>query len=352
MLFGLSLSIGFWPFVLLLAVLTVGLSFHHALYTPREQRTYMLFGLMLLGMASYLLLEVLYFGASSMWAAMTPKFFPPRSISLILQGIIIAVFSGNLLFVSIFRRKPGGIGRDFQSAFIILGIFFITNTFSRQEMLQDVMIFVPCMILIALDKWQHIGRMAIVYVVCNVGLFFLLPPIQIDPQIAMADSRRTHSNGAIAFSYYESSDLFSYAELRAQQSGEDEALELLSKERMDSTLILINPSTDTWFDAATLGAEFPRNNFGWYYGQPINLVRINGLAGYRIIFVRLLRCRILQDYSRKQFARTFLDSALAPGTILRESEHFQFIDCRINDFARKTLIDQLIHMQYQGYHHH
>ncbi len=350
-LFGLSLSIGFWPFVLLIAVMTIGLNLHHATYSPRAKQTYVLFGLMLVGMASYLLLEIFYFGAAQVWAAMSPKFFPPRGISLILQGLIVAVFSTNILLVTVFRRKRGGISRDFQSAFLILGVFFITNVFSREEMLQDVVILLPCFILVALEKWDRIGRMGIIYIVCNLGLFFLLPAFETDPEIALANPRRTHPIDEIAFSYYGASDFFSFAQLREEKAGEEEARSLLSRERIDSTLVLIDASTDTWLDAGTLAAKFPQNNFGWYYGQPINLVRWNGLRD--TAFIRPPTAMpYLAGLFEKTFARKFLDSALAPGTPIKESQRFQFIDCRMSDDARKALVDQIIYLQYQGFHHH
>jgi hypothetical protein len=357
LLFGLSLSIGFWPFVLLIAVVTVGLNLHHTTYGPRAKQTYVLFGLMLVGMASYLLLEIFYFGTAHVWAAMNPKFFQPRGISLIAQGIIIAVFSTNVLLATIFRRKTGGIARDFQSGFLILGIFFLTNAFSRDEMLHDITIIVPCLILVAMDKFTNSWRLGAIYAVFNLGLFFFLPAIQMNSEIAMPDQRRTQSNDAISFSYYGASDLFSYAELREESAGEEEAIQLLSHAHLDSTLVLINPSTDTWFDAATLGPArigdnaSQQNNFGWFFGQPINLVRINGLRD--TAYIRPPSSMpYLSGLFEKQFARKFLDNALPPNTPLHESERFQFIDCRGNNAARKALIDQLIRLQYQGFHHH
>ncbi len=350
-LFGLSLSIGFWPFVLLIAVVTVGLNLHHTTYGLRAKQAYVLFGLMLLGMACYLLLEIFYFGSAHVWAAMNPKFFPPRGISLIAQGIIIAIFSTNILLVTIFRRKVGAVGREFQSAFLILVVFFLTNMFARDEMLHDVAIIVPCLILIALDKFTNPWRLGAIYAVVNLGLFFFLPAFQISSEITMPDKRRTQSNDAISFSYYGASDFFSYAQLHEEQTGEEEAQELLSRERLDSTLVLINPSTDTWFDAATLGAEFPDNHFGWFYGQPINLVRINGLRD--TAYIRPPSSMpYLAGLFEKQFARKLLDPALPPNTPLKESQRFQFVDCRGNDAARKALIDQLISVSYQGFHHH
>ncbi len=351
LLFGLSLSIGFWPFILLIAVVTVGLNLHHTTYGPRSKQTYVLFGLMLVGIASYALLEIFYFGSAHVWAAMNPKFFQPRGISLIAQGIIIAIFSTNVLLATIFRRKAGGIGREFQSAFVILGVFFLTNMFSRDEMLHDVAIIVPCLILMALDKFTHVLRLGIIYVACNLALFFFLPAFTISSEIAMPNPRRTLSNDQISFSYYGASDFYSYAQLREEKAGEDEARELLSRERLDSTLVLINPSTDTWFDAATLGALYPQNNFGWFYGQPINLVRLNGLRD--TAYIRPASSMpYISGLFEKQFAKEFIDKALPPNTALQESERFQFIDCRGNDAARKALIDQLIGLEYEGFHHH
>lgn len=349
--FGLSLSIGFWPFVLLIAVVTVGLSLHHATYGPRAKASYVLFGLMLVGMASFALLEIFYFGSAHVWAAMNPRFFEPRGISLVAQGIIIAVFSTNILLLSIFRRKAGGIARDFQSAFVILGVFFLTNTFSRDEMLHDAVILVPCLIIIALDKFAVAWRMGLVYIVCNIGLFIFLPSFQISSEIAMPNPRRTQSTDAISFSYYGVSDLMSYEQLREEKAGEDEARELLSHERLDSTLILINPTTDTWFDAATLGAMDPQNSFGWFYGQPINLVRINGLRD--TAYIRPPSSMpYLSGLFEKEFARKFLDPVLQPNIPRKESLRFQYIDCRGNEAARKSLVDQMISLQYQGFHHH
>jgi hypothetical protein len=351
LLFGLSLSIGFWPFILLISVVTVGLNLHHTTYGPRSKQTFVLLGLALVGMASYLLLEIFYFGTAHVWSAMIPKFFPPHGISLIAQGIIIAIISSNVLLASIFRRKAGGVSREFQSAFVILGVFFLTNTFSRDEMLHDAAILVPCLIIIALDKFTNVWRLGAVYAAVNLGLFFFLPAFQINSQIAMPEPRRTQSNDAISFSYYGASDLFSYAQLREESAGENEARELLSKERLDSTLVIINPSTDTWFDAATLGTQFPKYNFGWYFGQPVNMVHINGLRD--TAYIRPPSSMpYVSGLFEKQFARTFIDSALPPRTPLKESQRFQFIDCRGNDAARKALIDQLISLEYQGFHHH
>jgi hypothetical protein len=356
-LFGLSLSIGFWPFVLLIAVVTVGLSLHHATYGPRSKQTYILFGLMLVGTASYMLLEIFYFGYAHVWSAMNPKFFPPRGISLIAQGFIIAIVSANILLVTIFRRKAGDIAREFQSAFVILGVFFLTNTFSRDEMLHDVVILVPCLILVALDKFTNAWRLGAIYAIFNLGLFFFLPAFQTSSEVAMPDLKRTQSNDDVSFSYYGTADLFSYAQLHEEKAGEEEAMELLSHARLDSTLVLINPSTDTWFDAATLGAAsigddaFPQKNFGWFYGTPINLVRKNGLIDTAYIRPPA-SMPYISGLFEKEFARKFIDPALPPNTPLKESQIFQFIDCRGNEAARKALIDQLISVSYQGFHHH
>ena len=350
LIFGLSLSIGFWSFILLIALLTVGLNLHHTIYTPRAKQTYVLFGLVLVGAAAYLLLEVFYFGTAHLWSAINPRFFPPRGISLIAQGLIIAVFSINVLFAVIFRRKPGGIAREFQSAFLILGVFFITNLFSREEMLQDMVIILPCLVLVALDRFGQIGRMGLIYSVANLGLFFALPSYQADPQLALPGPRRTASNDQVAFSYYKTFDLFSYRALREEQRGEVEVQALLSTERLDSTLVLMNSSTDTWFDAGTLGAEFPEANFGWFYGQPINLVRIDGLKD--TAFIRPQPATpYLAGLFEKSFARQFIDSTMPRNVPVQETEHFQFIDCRGNDSARQALIDRLIYLQYQGFHH-
>ena len=351
LLFGLSHYIRFWPFLLQIAVVTLGQNLHHTTYGLRSKATYVLFGLMMVGMASFAVIEIFYFGAAHVWAAINPKFSQPRGISLIAQGIIIAIFSTNVLLVTIFRRKTGGVGRDFQSAFVILGAFFLTNMFSRDEMLQDVAIIVPCLILIALDKFTNLWRFGIIYAVVNLGLFLFLPAFQISSEIAMPDKLRAQSNDQISFSYYGASDFYSYAQLREEKAGEDEAMELLSHARLDSTLVLINPSTDTWFDAATLGALFPQNNFGWFYGQPINLVRMNGLRD--TAYIRPASSMpYISGLFEKQFAIKFLDRALPPNTPIKESQRLQFIDCRGNEAARKALIDQLIAMEYQGFHHH
>jgi hypothetical protein len=350
LLFGFSLSIGFWPFVLLIATLTVGLNLHHTLYTPRAKQTFVLFGLVTVGAAAYLVLEVFYFGTAHLWSALNPRFFSPRGVSLIAQGLIIAVFSINVLFAVIFRRKPGGLAREFQSAFLILGVFFITNLFSREEMLQDVVIILPCLVLVALDRFGQKGQMALIYSAVNLGLFLALPSFQADPQLAMAVPRRTASNDAIAFSYYKTFDLFSYQHLREEQFGEAEVRSLLSSERLDSTLVLLNSSTDTWFDGGTLGAEYPEARFGWFYGHPTNLVRIDGLKDTEFIRPES-SAPYCSGLFEKSFAQSFIDSSLPPGIPLRETEHFQFIDCRGNEAARRTLIDQLIFLQYQGFHH-
>src|ERR1019366_2708742 len=189
------------------------------------------------------------------------------------------------------------------------------------------------------------------YSVFNLGFFFFLPAFQIRSEIAMPNQHHTQSNDAISFSYYGASNLFSYAQLREEKAGEEEARELLLHQQLDSTLVLINPSTDTWFDAATLGALFPQNNFGWFYGTPINLVHINGLRDTAYIRPPA-SIPYLSGLFEKEFARKFIDNALPPNAVLKESQRFQFIDCRGNEAARKALIDQLISVSYQGFHHH
>ena len=358
-LFGLSLSIGFWPFILLIAVFTVGLNYHHTIYTPRSKRTYQLIGLILIGAASWLMLQIFYFGTSNVWAAINPKFYRPREANLILQGVIIALFSVNLLFAAVFIRKRGTLAREYQSAFIILGIFFLLNTFSREQMLADTTILLPCIILVMLDrlpfKGSRIGTarisfFGISYLVLNVVLFFLIPSFTNDPQIALSVTRRTKASEDISWHYYDNFDLFSYPKLIEKQSGEDEAHKLLSGVRLDSTLVLINPGTDYWFDAGTLGAEFPNSKFGWFYGNPINMVRLNGLKD--TAFIRPAAATpYLSGLFDKTFAHQFIDSVLPSGIPLRESERFQYIDTRGNESGRRALIDRLIYWQYQGFHH-
>ncbi len=349
LLFGLSLAIGFWPFVLLIAVLTIGLNIHHARYTLRAKDTYLFFGIILLGAASYLLLELFYFGTAHVWTAINPHFYTPRGVSRIAEGIVIAVFSFNVLFVLFFRRKLGGIGKDFQPAFLILGIFFLANTFSRDAMLEDVVTILPCLILVALDKFEKIGRLAIIYCAVNLVVFLFLPSFTANPELASAEQRRVSSQDAISFSYYKAFDFFSYAKMRQIKAGEEEVRDLLSRERLNSTLVIVNSSTDSWFDAATLGAEFPNGNFGWYYGRPLNTVRWNGL-GDSIFLRRNPAIPYLSGLFEKLYAQEFIDSTLPPDVPMRESEHFQFIDCRGNEAARKALLDQLFFLQYQGFH--
>ncbi len=350
LLLGLSLSIGFWPFVLLISVLTVGLNLHHTVYTLRSKSTFALFGLILVGVASYLLLEIFYFGGAHVWNAMNPAFYPPHGVSLIAQGLIVAAVSANLLLILPVRRKRGGLGREFSSAFLILGVYVITNLFSREEMLHDAAILVPCLILVAMDslpKWERFGM---IYIAFNLLLFFLLPAIPLDPQIALSDRSRTERNDPIAFSYYGAFDLFSDQALLAQRSGESQARAIILQEQIDSTLVLLNGGTDEWFDGATLGALFPQGHFGWFYGVPINRVRINGLLD--TAFARPLPERpYLAGLFEKSFARTFIDSALPPGVPLKESADLQYIDCRGNAEARKALIDRLLSLEYQGFHH-
>ncbi|HEY3873959.1 MAG TPA: glycosyltransferase family 39 protein [Candidatus Kapabacteria bacterium] len=353
-LFGLSLSIGFWPFVLMMAIVTVALNIHHTRYTLRSKETLRLFGLMLLGIASYLVLEIFYLGTAHLWHAINPQFFPPRYTNRIAEGIIVAIFSTNVLLAGLFQRKKGspkiGIARDFQAAFLILGLFFIANTFSREDFLQDVVIFVPCLILVSIERMEKLPMIAGIYFAWNLGMFFLLPIFSADPQLGLADARRVHSTDAIALAYYESSDLMSYAKLRDEHALETEARELLAKEPLDSTLVLLTPNTDAAFDAGTLAAEFPSRQFGWFYGQPINQVRIDGITDTLL----MRRNDTLLYYAGlfdKPFAREFIDNALLPGTRLDESEHFQSIDTRRNDSQSRKLIDRMIYLEYQGFHH-
>jgi len=349
-LFGLSLSAGFWPFVLLISVVTVALNLHHRTYTPRSKKTFGLLGLVLLGVASYVTIEIFYFGTAHLWNAINPYTFPVRWTSLIAEGIILALFSSNALLAAIFGRKHGTLGRDFQATLVILGVFFVLNTFSREDMLHDATILVPCLIIMALDRFEKIYRFATIYLVINIGAFLLLPAFRLEPEYAIANARRTKPNDKIAFSYYESQDLLSLGKILDQNSMEEEARQLLSKQRLDSTLVLINPTTDEWLDAATLGAEFPNAKFGWFYGYPINIVRINGLED--TAFIRPpASTPYLSGLFERSFARTSLDSALAPGTPVQESEHFQYIDTRGNDARRRSLIDQLIFLQYEAKHH-
>ncbi len=347
LLFGLSLSIGFWPFILFIAVLTIALNLHHSVYTPKARATYVLFGLIAVGVASYLLLELFYFGGAHVWQAINPTFYPPRGVSRILEGIILAVFSINVLFVLLFRKK-GNLSRDFQSAFVILGVFFIANTFSRDAMLEDVAIILPCLILVALDKYVNPVRIAIIYGIVNIGLFVSLPSFVSNPELALATQRRVSSKDDIAFSYYKALDLFSYTTVEKQNTVEIEARNLLSQEPLDSTLVILNPSTDTWLDAATLAAEFPNDKCGWYYGRPLNVVRLNGLRDTE--FIKMPGTPYLAGLFDKEFAREFIDSSLPAGVPLRESQHLQYINCRGNEAARKALIDQLFFLQYEGFH--
>lgn len=349
LLFGLSLAIGFWPFILSISILTFAFNIHHTRYTLRSKETYLFFGIILVGAASYLFLEIFYFGTSHLWEAINPAYYAPRGVNRILEGIIIAVFSINALLTLGFWKKAGGIGREFQPAFLILGLFFIANTFSRDAMLHDAAIILPCLILVALDKVKQFALFSGIYFAVNLGLFVLLPSFEANPQLALANSRRTTSQDAIAFSYYETFDLFSYAQAREMATGEEEARNLLSGQPRDSTLVLLNASTDTWLDAGTLGAEFPTAHFGWYYGRPLNVVRLNGVTD--TIFFKLgPAVPNLCGLFEKSFAREFIDSTLPPSIPIRESEHFQYIDCRGNEAAKRALIDQLFYLQYQGVH--
>ena len=351
LLFGLSLSIGFWSFILLIAIFTVGLNYHHTIYTLRAKRTYALLGLVLIGAASWLLLQIFYFGASHVWPEINPQFYRPREINLILQGVLIALFSINVLFAAIFgRRKGSALAREYQSAFIILGAFFLTNTFSREEMLADAMILLPCIILVALDRIASIKYVAVSYLVVNLGLFLFLPSFTNGPEIAMAIARRTKPSEDISWHYYGNFDMLSYPKLLEQNAGEQEVKKLLVGVRLDSTLVLVNSGTDYWFDAGTLGGEFPNAKFGWLYGTPINIVRINGLKDTG--FIRpSAAAPYLSGLFDKSFAHRFIDSVLPPGIPLRESERFQYIDTRRNEAGRKALIDRLIYLQYQSLHH-
>ncbi len=353
LIFGLSLSIGFWPFVLLLAVVTVGLNFHHATYTPRLRQTYQLFGLVLLGAASYILLEIFLFGTAHVWEMMMPKVYQPREISLIAQGLIIGLFSVNMLVIAVFVRRQDSIARDFQSAFVILVAFLLLNTFSREDMLHDVMVLIPCVILVGVDKCglsRRRGLIGAAYLGVNLGLFFLLPTFLPDPQIAMPSAKRTVSSSDVSLHHYASADFFSYAKLREQAAGEEEVRAVLETARLDSTLVLITPGTDYWFDAATLGAMYPSAKFGWFYGNPINMVRINGLLD--TAFIRPPSgTPYLAGLFEKSYAMRFIDSSLPSGVPIRESARFQYIDTRGNTDARKALIDRLIFLQYQGFRH-
>lgn len=350
-LFGLSLSIGFWPFVLLMAVVTVALNIHHTRYGLRSRETFTFFGLILLGIASYLLLELFYFGYSHLWEAMNPKFFAPHYANRIAEGIIIAIVSANVLLASLFRKKPGGISREFQAAFLILGIFFLANTFSREDMMQDAAILVPCLILVAIDRLEKLNLILPIYLVWNISLFIFLPSFALDPQIALSDSRRTNSTDQIAFSYYKSFDLLSYSELRMQSSREEEVHDLLSKEHLDSSLTMISTATDANFDGGTLAAEFPKNTFALFYGQPLNIIRRNGINDTTLIAPHTTMPPLCGLFD-KIFAEQFLDHSLAAGTRIDTSEHFEFIDCRTSDQERRALLDQLLALEYQGFHHH
>ncbi|MDP4242788.1 MAG: hypothetical protein Q8921_08645 [Bacteroidota bacterium] len=352
LIFGLSLSIGFWPFVLLLAVVTIGLNLHHTTYTPRSRKTYQLVGLVLIGAISYLLQEIFYHGATHVWDMILPTFYKPHEISLIAQGIIIGLFSVNVLLLLPFVKKSGlgvGLAREVQPAFVILAAFLLLNTFSREDMLHDAMVLAPCVILVALDR----GRIQVtgpIYLVTNLGLFFLLPAFLPDPQIAMPSQRRNESSSGVSLHYYASNDLFSFGKVRGQANGENEVKELITTIRLDSTLVLITPGTDYWFDAATLGAMYPNAKFGWFYGSPINMVRVNGLID--TAFIRAPSDRpYLAGLFEKKYARMFIDSTLPPSVSIHESERFQLIDTRANPDGRKALIDQLIVLQYQSLHH-
>jgi hypothetical protein len=181
-------------------------------------------------------------------------------------------------------------------------------------------------------------------------LFLLLPVFSPDPELAMPIARQTETSSDVSMHYYASADLFSYAKLREQSSGEEEARSLLAHARLDSTLVLVTPGTDYWFDAATLGAIYPGAKFGWFYGNPINMVRVNGLLD--TAFIRPpSNMPYLAGLFEKSYAKRFIDSVLPPGVPIRESARFQYIDTRGNTDARKALIDRLIFLQYQGFRH-
>ena len=350
LLFGLSLSIGFWPCVLLLAIVTAGLNFHHATYTPKAKGTYVLFALMVVGAGSYLLLEIFYFGTAHLWEVLNPHFYIPREINLIAQGLILSVFTANALLFSKLGRRKGELAREFQSAFVICGMFALINVFSREDILMDMMVLLPCLVLVALDKFDNIARFGGIYVALNLGLFLLLPAFTTDPEIASVKAQRMHNIDAISGSYYLANDLFSYHELLEQHDGAEEARQLLGGVHLDSTLVLVNAGTDYWFDGASLGAMFPRSEFGWFYGYPLNTIRINGLIDTAWVHPSPARPYVAGLFE-KSYARTFIDSLLPQGVAIKESGRFQYIDTRGNLPARRALIDQMIHLQYQGFHH-
>ena len=98
------------------------------------------------------------------------------------------------------------------------------------------------------------------------------------------------------------------------------------------------------------GAMFPDRQFGWYYGYPTNSVRINGLLD-----TAFLKPSSNIPYATglfsKAFARAFIDSLLPPNVPIRETERLQYIDTRGNEQSRIALINRLIYLQHQGFHH-
>lgn len=350
LIFGLSLSIGFWPFVLLLGIVTVGLNLHHETYTLRSKDTLFLFLFAAAGAASYLLLEIFLFGTSRLGEVLFSKTDPPREISLIAQGIVIAIWSANTLLVWLFKRGGTGLVREFQSAFVILLAFFLLNIFSREDMLHATMILVACLIVIAADKSEGKPILLGTSLIASLAFFFLLPPIVPDAQIALAPKARTKSSSDISLRYYGSANMFSFAKLLEESGGETEIRDLLRTQPLDSTLVLVMPGTDYWFDAGTLAVMYPNATFGWYYGNPINRVKINGLEDTTFIRPPAERPYLAAIFEKK-FAHAFIDSAMPPSAIIRESERFQFLSTRNDPEARRMLIDRLIELQYHSHHH-
>jgi hypothetical protein len=254
-----------------------------------------------------------------------------------------------LLFVA--KEKSGsGIARDFQPLIGLLTVFLFSNLLSREDMLHDAIVLLPCLILVGLDRLKRPKLFVSIYFAVNLGLFIFLPVFSPNPEIAMPLNHRSGMSGDVPLSYYTSADLFSYAKLREQAAGEDEARDLLAHARVDSTLVLVTPGTDYWFDAATLGAMYPGAKFGWFYGNPINMVRVNGLLD--TAFIRPpSNMPYLAGLFEKSYAKRFIDSSLPPGVPVRESARFQYIDTRGNTNARKALIDRLIFLQYQSFRH-
>lgn len=351
LIFGLSLSIGPLPWLFLFLVAIVGLGIHHATYTPRARQTYQLLGLGLLGIGSYFLLEIFFFGTANILKVMIPDRYNPREISLLAQGFIMALFSINALLLFVGKEKSGiGIARDFQPLIGSLTFFLLFNVLSREDALHVAIVLLPCIILVGLDRLKQPKLFVSIYLAVNLGLFIFLPAFSPNPEIAMPLNRRSGTSGDVPLSYYTSADLFGYAKLREQALGEDEAKVLLASARLDSTIVLVTPGTDYWFDAATLGAMYPSAKFGWFYGNPINMVRVNGLLD--TAFIRPPSgTPYLAGLFEKSYAKRFIDSSLPPGVIIRELARFQYIDTRGNAPARKALIDRLIFLQYQGFRH-